>query len=70
MAELGELIQEQDATVCQANFPRAGLAPTADQAGLRYRVMRSAEGPLGDQRGLARQEPGDAVDARHHEGFV
>ena len=48
--ELRQLVQEQHAVVRQADFarPRHSRA-AADQAGVRYRVMRRAERPLRQQ---------------------
>jgi hypothetical protein len=42
--KFGELVQEQYATVGQGNFAGARLAPTANEACVRDRMVRSAEG--------------------------
>jgi hypothetical protein len=43
-AELGQLVEEEDAVVGEAHLPRAGNAAAADEAGVGDRVMRRAEG--------------------------
>ena len=53
LAELGHLIQEQDAAVRQADLARPRPLAAADQARVRDRVVRRAEGPMADQRDVA-----------------
>src|SRR6187402_1330041 len=44
--KLGQLVQEQNAVMSQADLPGAGNVTAADQARLADRMVRRAEGPL------------------------
>ena len=69
--ELGQLIQEQNAVVRQADFARTRRSgAAADQSGVRDGVMRRAKGPAGQQADAARKQPGDAMDLRGLDGFL
>jgi hypothetical protein len=60
--ELGQLVQEEDAVVGQADLSGMRNASAADEAGLRGGVMRGAERP-GREQSLARsQQAGHAPD--------
>ena len=45
LAELGELVEEEDAAVGEADLAGSGPAPAADEAGVRDGVVGRAEGP-------------------------
>src|SRR5690606_21188598 len=57
LAELWQLVEEEDAPVRQANLPRAGLTSSPYEPGLRDRMVRRAEWPLVDQGHIAGQQP-------------
>ncbi len=46
LSEFGQLVQEQDAVVGQADFTGPRVLPPADQAGIRDGVVRRPEGAL------------------------
>ncbi len=62
-AELGELVEEENAAVRQGDL--AGMRPvaTAHQAGVADGVVRGAEGAALEQRNAVRQRVSDGVDA-------
>ena len=62
--ELRHFIQEQDATMRQADLARPRPLPAAHQPGMRDGVMRRTEGPVADQRDVAGQHAGDGVYPR------
>ena len=49
----------------QADLAGPRPLPAADEAGVRDGMVRRAERPVADQRHVARQHPGDGIDARH-----
>src|SRR5436190_16238047 len=53
----------------KAHFARLWYRAAADQARLRYGVVRRFEWPLDDQPGLARQ-PRNGMDLRYLDGLV
>ena len=44
--ELGQFIQEQNAPMAQRDLARTRYASTADESGVRYRVVRRSEGTV------------------------
>ena len=68
--ELGQLVEEQDAQVGQADLARMGDAPAADQPGVGHGVMGGAEGAGPQQPALRRECPGHAPDGRSLQGLV
>ena len=67
--ELGQLVEEEEPVVGQADLARLGHEAAADETGVRDRVMGRAEGP-GADRPLPGQQPGRAVDPGHLEHLV
>ena len=60
MAELGQLVQEEDPAVGQGKLAGAGPAdPAAGEAGLADRVVRRPKRALSDDRALLLEPPGD-----------
>jgi len=57
-AELGQLVQEEDAVVGEADLSRAAEAAAADEAGIGDGVMGGAEGTA-SEKGLAGGEAGE-----------
>ena len=49
MAELWQLVQEQDSPVAQGYLPGPGQAAAADKAGVGDGVVGRSKGPLGDE---------------------
>ena len=49
LAELGQLVQKEDAAVRQRDFARVGHVAAADQPGMADGVVRGAERPRTDQ---------------------
>ena len=62
-AEFGQLVEEEDAAVGEADFARAGHGAAADEAGMADSVMGGAEGAGADEGAGAVQLAGDGVDA-------
>jgi hypothetical protein len=56
-AELGQLIEEEDAVVGEADFSRARDAAAADEAGVGDGVIRGAEGTASNERMTGRLHP-------------
>ncbi len=65
LVELGQLIEEEDAAVRQADLAGARPAPAADQPGVADGVVRRAEGAAAHQRRPGGQQAADRVDLRH-----
>jgi hypothetical protein len=65
-----EFIQEQNATMWQGDFPRAGDASAAYEACVGDGVVRRPERTVGDESGVCPQERSDAINARHFERLV
>ena len=63
-AELGELVEEEDAVVREAHLAGSRPVAAADEAHLAHRVVRRAEGTRADEPARGRQEARDAVDRR------
>src|ERR1700674_1298938 len=63
--KLRELVEKQPAVMREADLAGAGDAcASADQARIRGRVMRRAEGRFMNQAAAASEKAGDAVDFR------
>jgi hypothetical protein len=62
--ELGQLIEEQHAVMCQRYFARRRRAAAADHASIRDRVMRRPKGSCGQERLIGLETAQGAVDAR------
>jgi hypothetical protein len=69
-AELGQLVEKENAAVGQTNLARAGPAAAADEADVADRVVGRAERARLDQRRAARQPAADAIDLRDLDGLV
>ena len=69
--KLRQLVQKQDAAVGQTAFAGAEVRSAASQRSGTGRVMRAAEGPMGDEPAPFGQLPGDGVDlGRLHSLFT
>ena len=60
--KLRQLVQKQDAAVSQTALAGAEIGPAASQRSGTGRVVRAAEGPMGDEPAPFGQLPGDGVD--------
>src|SRR6476659_5920330 len=67
--ELGELVEQQHATMREARLARSEPRPTADDRRGRRAVVRRAERRVADQRVLRINEARDRVNARDLEGL-
>jgi len=67
--ELGQLIQEEHAAVCQRDLAGMGPVPAAHQASMADGVVRGAEGTVADERYIGRELVSHGVDARHIQRF-
>ncbi len=65
--ELGQLVEEEDAVVGQADLAGPWLAPPSNQASLTDGVVRCPERALGHDPTLCLEQPCDAVDRRRFE---
>src|SRR5579885_70092 len=68
--ELGQLIEKEQAVVCQTHFARTRDSAAADQARVCYRVVRSTEWPHAYEARARFEQPGHAVDLGGLDGFV
>src|SRR6185503_1552797 len=68
--ELGELVEEQSATVREAHLPWARRRTAADQREMRRGVMRSAERTRAEERALWIDQASDAVDRAGDDGLI
>ena len=68
--ELGQLVQEENATVREARLAGSRSRSAADDRSGRGRVVWRAKRRLGDQRPAGVDEPRDGVDPRHLERLV
>ena len=69
-AELGQLIEKENAVMGERNLSRSGVAATAQEARIRDGVMRRAEGPLGQKRGLTLEHARHRVDLGGFDGLL
>src|ERR1051326_9123605 len=57
--ELGQLVEEENAVMSEADLAGPGDRATADEAGIGDRVVRRAERASGDQRLVGGEETAD-----------
>ena len=69
-AKFGQLVEEEDAVVCETDFTGSDRRPTADEPGVADRVMRGSERALRHQPRASPQRARDRVDASGLECFV
>ena len=70
VAELRQLIEEEDAAVAEADLARLGKMPAAHQPGVGDGVVGRAERALPDQRRIRGQQAADAVNLGDLQGFI
>jgi Right handed beta helix region len=68
--ELGQLVQEQHAAVCQRYLARVGPVAAAHQSGVADGVVRGTEGAVLDQWHVRRELVSHRVDAGHIQRFL
>jgi len=70
VGELGQLVQEEYASMAKRNLPRARLPAAAHQSRMRDGVMRRPERPLPDQWRVRWQHSGHAIYLRDLQGLL
>src|SRR5262249_23726676 len=69
-AELRQLVEKEDAAMCEAQLARARGRAAAAERDVRARVMRRTKGPRRHETGSGMQQPGHGMDRRDVERFV
>jgi ADP-ribose pyrophosphatase len=69
-AELGELVEEEDAAVSERRLAGARVRAAADDRLRRRAVVRRAERPHVHERPAGRQKSGDRLDTRHFDRLL